>query len=255
MELSELTVKRVITSHKLYHDAGAGAHRKSRPSTGIFLRLEGETEYCFEGQRVLSNLAHPVLLPKGSAYQWRCLEQGQCLNIEFDTDFTLSHPIGFSLSDPTKLQVLLQRLELLCLQHPLHWQLEARALVYECLHLLLCARDAQRVYLPNERLQRIQPALDFLHTNYDKPLSNDQLAALTSLSTVYFRKLFTAALGISPIQYLHRLRIEKAKELLQSDYGTLSDVATSVGYPNVFHFSKMFKGITGLSPGAYARQK
>ena len=48
---------------------------------------------------------------------------------------------------------------------------------------------------------------------------------------------------------------EKAKEMLQSDYGTLSDIAAGVGYSSVFHFSKMFKGVTGISPGSYAKQK
>ena len=55
-----------------------------------------------------------------------------------------------------------------------------------------------------------------------------------------------------PIRYLNMIKIEKAKGLLISDYSTIEDVAESVGYGNVYHFCKMFKQMTGISPGKYA---
>ncbi|MBO5199079.1 MAG: helix-turn-helix domain-containing protein [Lachnospiraceae bacterium] len=44
-------------------------------------------------------------------------------------------------------------------------------------------------------------------------------------SAFYFRKLFTEVLGTSPIAYVHELRIKKAKEMLKSDYGSITDAA------------------------------
>ena len=80
---------------------------------------------------------------------------------------------------------------------------------------------------------------------------NDQLAQLAGMSTVYFRKLFTQVMGVSPIVYARQLRIEKAKQMLRSDYGSLSHVALSLGYANLYDFSRDFKKHTGIAPSKY----
>ena len=56
---------------------------------------------------------------------------------------------------------------------------------------------------------------------------------------------------ISPITYAHQYRIEKAKEMFGSDYGTLSDMAQSLGYPKLYVLSRDFKKHTGVAPSKY----
>ena len=56
-----------------------------------------------------------------------------------------------------------------------------------------------------------------------------------------------------PKKYLHNYRIDKAKAILLSDYETIEQVAFSVGYNSIYHFSKMFKTYTGKSPSEYAK--
>ena len=253
MSFSDLNVLQVLSAHMMFHEKDACGGWENRPHSAIILRFEGETVYdCATGQ-IRSNATHPILLPKGSCYTWRCLAEGHRLHIEFDTDLTAPCPLAFHVSDTERLRALIERVIDVCAARAPHWQLQAKSLTYECLHLLFSSQSTEKPYLPQKKLQHIAPAIDYLHTHYAEPLSNDRLAALAGVSTVYFRKLFTAAMGTSPIQYLHHLRVEKAKEMLKSDYGTLADVAVSVGYPNVFHFSKMFKGIVGIAPGAYAK--
>jgi len=50
---------------------------------------------------------------------------------------------------------------------------------------------------------------------------------------------------------VHQFRTEKAKEMLGSDYGTLSDIAQSLGYPNLYDFSRDFKKHAGVAPSKY----
>jgi RNA polymerase sigma factor (sigma-70 family) len=102
-----------------------------------------------------------------------------------------------------------------------------------------------------EKMQKIQPAMAYISQNFNKEITNDTLAALTGLSTVYFRKLFTQMIGVSPIAYVHQIRIQKAKEMLKSDYSTLSDIAQSLGYPNLYDFSRTFKKHVGVAPSKY----
>lgn len=117
--------------------------------------------------------------------------------------------------------------------------------------LLMLAQQEQEKYAARKKQNKLMPALDYMLKSYNRPISNDELAALTGLSTVYFRKLFTECMGLPPMVYLHKLRIEKAKEMLRSDYGTLSDIAAYLGYANLYDFSRDFKKHTGVPPSRY----
>ena len=92
-------------------------------------------------------------------------------------------------------------------------------------------------YLPTEKMSKITPALEYIANNYNKKIKNDVLANLCNLSTVYFRKLFTEIIGSSPISYVHELRIKKAKEMLKSDHDSFFNIASSLGYLNIYDFS------------------
>jgi len=106
-------------------------------------------------------------------------------------------------------------------------------------------------YTPGEKHRKIAPALDFIVKNPQLHPSNEQLAKLCKMSTVYFRKTFTEATGVSPIAYTRNLRIKKAREMLRSDYGSITDIALSLGYNNIYDFSRDFKKHTGVPPTKY----
>ena len=98
----------------------------------------------------------------------------------------------------------------------------------------------------------LSPAVQYIAEHYFLPgITNDTLAKLCGISTVYFRKCFEVVYGLSPIRYLHEFRMQKSKDLLSSDYGSIGQVAESVGYNSVYHFSKMFRLYTGMSPSQY----
>ncbi|MBQ9784913.1 MAG: helix-turn-helix transcriptional regulator [Clostridia bacterium] len=247
-----MAVLRVLSVNTIFTEVNATAVRKKRENAALVLKWEGETVYAdCRGERVLSNAAHPVLLPKGSDYEWRCTKAGWYTIVEFDTDFVCEQITGFACADAERMRQRFQALELESIRKKPYWQFKACGALYEMLYELFTTGSGE--YTPSDKLEKIKPAVDYMIAHYNEALSNDLLAGLTGVSTVYFRKIFTAAYGMPPMHYLHRVRIQRAKEMLRSDYGTLSNVAASVGYPNVFHFSKAFKQIAGISPGAYAR--
>ena len=97
--------------------------------------------------------------------------------------------------------------------------------------------------------------IDYLNENYEHKISLDQIATNMYLSPVYISKIFKEKTGDSPINYLIRIRLEKAKELLVSEENTsIKEIALKVGYEDVYHFSKLFKKHYGVSPLAYRRQ-
>ena len=106
--------------------------------------------------------------------------------------------------------------------------------------------------LPHRAITIKERIIVYISENYfDGNITNTSLAELCGISTVYFRKTFKSVYGISPIKYLHDFRIKKAKAILLSDYESIEQVALSVGYNSIYHFSKMFKTYTGTNPSEY----
>lgn len=100
----------------------------------------------------------------------------------------------------------------------------------------------------------VNKIIKYLKANYDKKISLDQIASNMYLSPVYISKIFKEKTGDSPINYLIRIRLEKAKEMLEDDGNTsIRQIAADVGYDDVYHFSKLFKKYYGISPQNYRR--
>lgn len=80
------------------------------------------------------------------------------------------------------------------------------------------------------------------------------MAELSGLSSRTFARRFRAATGYLPMQYVHGLRIERAKEIIEAGADDLDDVGFEVGYADPTFFRRLFKRKTGLTPAAYRRK-
>ena len=97
--------------------------------------------------------------------------------------------------------------------------------------------------------------INYLNENYDQKISLEQIAHNMFLSPVYISKIFKEETGESPINYLIKIRLEKAKDiLLNSVGGSIKSIANQVGYDDVYHFSKLFKKYYGISPLYYKKR-
>ena len=249
--LSNLVITKVTSAATLYSPQGKSAKRSNRSRWAVLIKYEGETVYTSNGKRLLSDAAHLVVLPKGCSYEWQCTKPGHFCTVEFESEAYADEPLVFSVKNSEKILKLFKELEYKRNLRSPTIELESIRDTYSIL-LTILQSDAN-TYLPSEMQKRIAPALEYISRNYNTPITNDQLAALTGMSTVYFRKLFSRLIGTSPIAYAHALRIERAKEMLRSDYGSLSDLARSLGYASLYDFSRDFKKHTGVAPSSYDR--
>jgi len=93
----------------------------------------------------------------------------------------------------------------------------------------------------------IEDAVNLIHSEYMNDITVQQIASRVNLERTYFSTLFKEKIGISPKQYLLNYRMERARFLLKNGY-SVTVTAYSVGYSDVFLFSKMFKRCFGNSP-------
>ncbi len=108
------------------------------------------------------------------------------------------------------------------------------------------------VLLPDvEVLQRLRPAIDWIASQFAGDCSVDALAACVNLHPVYFSRLFTRTLGISPARYVSEVRMRGAAISLSTTTLPVKVVGMECGYPDPYHFSRAFKRHTGVSPCAY----
>ncbi|MBE6761757.1 MAG: AraC family transcriptional regulator [Ruminococcaceae bacterium] len=99
----------------------------------------------------------------------------------------------------------------------------------------------------------VDTALNLIHSEYMLPITVQQIADRIHLERTYFSNIFFKRIGVSPKQYLLNYRMEKAVVLLQQGH-SVTTTAFSVGYSDVYTFSKMFKRHFGSSPSKYFKE-
>ncbi len=104
-----------------------------------------------------------------------------------------------------------------------------------------------------QKVDYVQKAILIMETEYMNPLSIEEIATRLNLVRSYFSTLFQKQIGVTPVQYLINLRLEKAAELMVQHHIPPSTVATTVGYTDMSHFSKSFKQKYGKSPRNYLK--
>ncbi|NHN29885.1 response regulator transcription factor [Paenibacillus agricola] len=128
--------------------------------------------------------------------------------------------------------------------------------------LLLRAGELTSAYVEQIRRMRnwgqhqvIHKAMEYMEAHYaNEHLSLSHVADEARMSESYFSRCFKEELGVSFIDYIIKLRMEKAKELLQAADSKTYEVAHAVGYSDYPHFSKSFKKYSGLSPNEYKKR-
>ncbi|PLR76708.1 hypothetical protein CU633_14210 [Bacillus sp. V3-13] len=94
----------------------------------------------------------------------------------------------------------------------------------------------------------------YISENYNSDISLNELANIVYVNPYHLAHTFKDEVGISPIQYLIKHRIEVAKSMLLHTNLTIREIAYKVGYPNANYFNLLFKKFTGQSPGKFRKR-
>jgi AraC-like DNA-binding protein/ligand-binding sensor protein len=101
----------------------------------------------------------------------------------------------------------------------------------------------------------IQKVVSYINSNYMNKISLDDIAKEGFLSSSYLSKLFKSEMKMNLSTYINNVRVEKSKLLLLDDSLSIMDVAMMVGFEEQSYFSKVFRNVTGVSPGKFRQLK
>ena len=93
----------------------------------------------------------------------------------------------------------------------------------------------------------------YIHEHIAEALTVESLAAREYLSSGRYRDIFRRMLGMSPQEYILKLRVDIARDLLTDSQLSIAEIALSVGCPDSRYFSRLFMKRTGISPSAYRK--
>jgi transcriptional regulator GlxA family with amidase domain len=108
--------------------------------------------------------------------------------------------------------------------------------------------------LASEIAGRIARSIAYMVQHLDEPLQISTLAAQASVSQSHFFALFKRQTGTAPIDYFIRLRMNHARQLLDSTCSSVKEIAATMGYDDPFYFSRVFKSVHRVAPAEYRRR-
>lgn len=139
------------------------------------------------------------------------------------------------------------------LGHNFYREQQMTAYLYEFL-ILLATEYAKSIYRSKIEVGGkiqviIQELLAYLQEAYAEDISGDMLQEKFHYHFDYLNRQFKKWTGVTIFAYLNRVRVERASQLLLTGFYSISEVATSTGFRDVYYFSRVYKKITGNTPG------
>lgn len=156
-------------------------------------------------------------------------------------------PPVYTITERTAFESLFRQLLRTHLVKSDNYILEESALLMQIISIVAQSSKPSRPPIRKDILH----AMEHMKTHLSEDFSIEQYAATVNLSSSRFSHLFSKTVGMSPHQYLTRLRLERAQTYLRDSLMSISEIADTVGFGDPLYFSRLFSKTYGLSPKAY----
>ena len=253
-KILNIRITDILSVVKTTIKASTKSENRNRKSSGFALKTAGRTTYFQNGKSIISDPHHIVFLPKGSDYTYFVEENGDCFIFELDIagEQPFSEITSLAIKNHSEASASAEKAERFFTYKKPGYRNKCMSCIYNILSNVI----TDTTYVNSAKYELIKPSIRYLEKNLGNPdINTELLAEISEISIPYFRKLFFEIYKMPVAKYIESVRIGKARELLKNDFGSVGDVSELVGYRNIYHFSKAFKKVTGISPSEFARQK
>ena len=245
----------VFISKAMFFETRTQKHKpifvSGRDFYSLTYRYSGQTSITVGDTELLSRADTVTFMPKGLSYKTEITEDVHmaAVHFDFECEDPPTEPIVLNVQN-TQLRSLFKAL--IKNDGNLSADFSGMSVFYEILaELQTLSAPSLSPAIP----QKIKKARDIIDREFCDPyFSVTELSEKVGVSTAYLRREFRAAFGTSPISYLKRLRIERAKRLLLTEGQPITILASDCGYSGANYFIQDFHKTTGESPGEYRKR-
>lgn len=156
-------------------------------------------------------------------------------------------PPVYTITERTAFESLFRQILRTHLVKSDNYILEENALLMQIISILAQSSNPSKPAIRKDILH----AMEHMKAHLAEDFSVEQYAASVNLSSSRFSHLFTKTVGISPHQYLTRLRLEWAQTYLRDSTMSIAEISDTIGFSDPLYFSRLFSKTYGLSPKAY----
>lgn len=226
----------------------------------IFLFVErGELTYFIDGQRIPLARGDILYFPAGSSRY--AAGNGRQGHLKYAVLFkrTASVP-ATPLLDEGRLRLIRsshyeyvkQRFGLLVQQwlgKMPYYETVCSGILLELLGL--AERETESAHLPSKKLLLATEIQQYILSHYREPIRIETLAELVDRTPNYVTKIFREVTGMTPIRYLHQVRVTAARDLLVNTHMSIAQVADRLGFCDQSYFNRVYKKIMGYPPSSH----
>ena len=236
----------IISVLHLHWESGS-EYVKGRPYHALSIRLDGEAEFTHGDTTLTVKRGELVYVPKNCDYRITSHRPENVIAVHFDIigdedgELEVIKP-----NNPEIIGELFMKMHSAWCEKRIGYEYRAESLFARVMEGLMTEAFGRRHGIKPD----LSTLLNFIHANFqDSSLTVASLAKRISVSPTYLRRSFSEKLGTSPIKYLTRLRLSHAKQLLESGYYTVEEVARLSGYSDPKYFSTLYRRTYGIPPG------
>lgn len=243
--LNKIVVTEVTEVITVFSPKGRITHIDNRRCYGLSFCDEGQITYKHKGKNFISNNKNIIILPQGQSYTLSGDKTGIFRVINFTCQGNLCDT--FRVFPIQNSEIFINEYEQI---KELLLFGENRAKIMSIFYGMI-----HRLSYQEKLCNTIVPAVKYIEKNYkDQNLTNEILAKECNISEVYLRKLFNKHLQTTPKQYIAEIRLQKARQLLTEGVLKISAISEECGFTNPYHFCRIFKQKTGLTPSEFMKQ-
>ena len=227
---------------------------RGRSHCGMLYTIEGSEIYHFEDKTIKAIPDSILFIPSGAKYTIELEgERSVVVDVDFevpeDADFK---PFILKITKNNEIKNLFSDIEKAWKRKKPGFNASCKAIFYKIIYMLIC----QESYTLNSQgYMKIKDAVEYLHRHYlEKDFRLSSLSEMSDMSPKYFETLFSHEFKMTPKEYVISMKLSLARELLANEKATVTEVALSLGYSDIYYFSKLFKAKTGISPSEYKKR-
>lgn len=164
----------------------------------------------------------------------------------------LNVPYLINVNDDVKVKGLFESLLMMQENPKLYSLLKEKAILMEIIsYYLEQAQGDSAISSKFSSIDKLNSVLKYIQEHISENITVETLASYVHFHPNYFTGVFKKYMGMPPIQYINKIRFERAKYLLKTTDLHITEIATRTGFCDIYYFSKSFKNYSGYSPSDF----